>query len=133
MADTQDTELEPCPCCGAEAEFTSGCYNDLLIARVSCTECIMSAYADSDTHYKATLDELEDMVVKAWNNRSDCATIERIVRDAILGYGEMFRAAPNDESEAELKARAEAANIWLARHGFAREEIAWTKEEASEL
>lgn len=61
--------------------------------------------------------------------RRDCASIERIVRDAILGYGEMFRIAPNDESEAELKARAETANIWLERHGFTREEITWTKEE----
>ena len=65
--------------------------------------------------------------------RRDCASIERIVRDAILGYGEMFSTAPNDESEAELKARAETANIWLERHGFTREEITWTKEEASEL
>ena len=61
--------------------------------------------------------------------RRDCASIERIVRDAILGYGEMFRIAPNDESEAELKARAETANAWLERHGFTREEITWTKEE----
>lgn len=61
--------------------------------------------------------------------RRDCASIERIVRDAILGYGEMFRIAPNDESEAELKARAETANTWLERHGFTREEITWTKEE----
>ena len=61
--------------------------------------------------------------------KRDCASIERIVRDAILGYGEMFRIAPNDESEAELKARAETANIWLERHGFTREEITWTKEE----
>lgn len=65
--------------------------------------------------------------------RRDCASIERIVRDAILGYGEMFRIAPNDESEAELKARAETANTWLERHGFAREKITWIKEEASEL
>ena len=62
-------------------------------------------------------------------HKRDCASIERIVRDAILGYGEMFRIAPNDESEAELKARAETSNIWLERHGFTREEITWTKEE----
>lgn len=65
--------------------------------------------------------------------RRDCMSIERIVRDAILSYGEMFRIAPNDESEAELKAMAEMANAWLERHGFTREEITWTKEEASEL
>ena len=65
--------------------------------------------------------------------RRDCASIERIVRDAILAYGEMFRIAPNDEGEAELKARAETANTWLERRGFTREEITWTKEEASEL
>ena len=62
-------------------------------------------------------------------HRRDCASIERIVRDAILSYGEMFRIAPNDKSEAELKARAEMANAWLERHGFTREEITWTKEE----
>jgi len=71
MNDTQDIELEPCPCCGAKAELISGEYNDLLLAEVKCTNCLMSAYADSDTYYKATLDELEDMVVKAWNNRKE--------------------------------------------------------------
>ena len=69
MSGEQDIDLKPCPCCGAEAELISGYYNDLLTARVDCTKCIVSAYADSDTYYKATLDELEDMVVKAWNNR----------------------------------------------------------------
>ena len=69
MSDMQETDLKPCPCCGAEAELISGYYNDLLTARVDCTNCIVSAYADSDTYYKATLDELEDMVVKAWNRR----------------------------------------------------------------
>lgn len=74
---------------------------------------------------------MSDRLDAAW--RRECASIERIVRDAILGYGEMFRIAPNDESEAELKERAETANVWLKSHGFAREEITWTKEEASEL
>ena len=69
MANILDIQLRPCPCCGAEAELMSGYYNDLLTARVSCTECIVSAYADSDTYCEATLDELEGMVVKAWNNR----------------------------------------------------------------
>lgn len=71
MADTQDIELKPCPCCGAKAELTSGCYNDLLLAKVECTNCLMNAYADSDRYYRATFDELENMVIMAWNNRKE--------------------------------------------------------------
>lgn len=95
-----------------------------------------AARADMEQDY-STDDAAEMMREFAWRidaaQRRDCASIERIVRDAMLGYGEMFRIAPNDESEAELKTRAETANTWLERHGFAREEIRWTKEEASEL
>lgn len=68
-SESQDTELKSCPCCGAEAELMSGYYNDLFSAKVACTNCLMSAYADSDGYDRATPDELEDMVVKAWNNR----------------------------------------------------------------
>ena len=70
MAKAQDIELKPCPCCGAEAEFTSGYYNDLISARVSCTNCLLSTYADSDTYYNHTMDELEEMVIEAWNRRA---------------------------------------------------------------
>ena len=50
MADAQDIELKPCPCCGAKAELTSGEYNDLLLAKVECMNCRMNAYADSDRY-----------------------------------------------------------------------------------
>ena len=71
--EAQDTELKPCPCCGAEAELTSWSYKNLLTARVSCTNCLMNAYADSDRYYEATLDELEGIVIEAWNNRKENA------------------------------------------------------------
>ena len=73
MADTEDIELKPCPCCGAEAELISGYYNDLFSAKVACTNCLMNTYADSDTYYNHTTDELEEMVVEAWNNRKENA------------------------------------------------------------
>ena len=73
MADRQEIELKPCPCCGAEAELISGEYNDLLLAKVECTNCLMNAYADSDKYDRATFDELEDMVIEAWNKRKENA------------------------------------------------------------
>lgn len=73
MADAQDIELKPCPCCGAEAELISGEYNDLLLAKVSCTNCLVNAYADSDRYGEATFDELENMVIMAWNSRKENA------------------------------------------------------------
>ena len=66
---TSEIELKPCPFCGSEAEFSSGYYNDLMSARVECTECIATTYADSDTYDDHTLDELENMVIEAWNRR----------------------------------------------------------------
>ena len=62
-----EIELKPCPFCGAEAEFTSGYYNDLMSARVECTRCSASTYADSDTYYNRSIEELEKMVVENWN------------------------------------------------------------------
>ena len=73
MNDAQDAELKPCPCCGAKAELISGEYNDLLLAKVECTNCLMNAYADSDRYYEATSDKLEDLVIEAWNNRKENA------------------------------------------------------------
>ena len=69
MAD--EIELKPCPFCGAKAEFLSGYYNDLMSARVECTRCLASTYADSDTYYRKSIEELETMVVENWNRRAD--------------------------------------------------------------
>ena len=66
-----DYELKPCPFCGAEAEFASGYYNDLFSASVDCTNCLASTHADSDRYYNHTTDELENMVIEAWNRRTN--------------------------------------------------------------
>ena len=54
--------------------------------------------------------------------------IERVVRDAIVGYQEAYASAPNDDCERELKERAELANQWLTTHGLTPETINWSKE-----
>lgn len=59
----------------------------------------------------------------------DALGIERIVRDAIVGYVESYPRAPNDDTERELRERAEKANAWLEAHGFAKEPLDWSKEE----
>ena len=62
--------------------------------------------------------------------KEENASIERIVRDAIIDYQEMFTNAPNDEAEREVVERAEKANNWLLEHDFEIEPLSWTKEEA---
>lgn len=57
-------------------------------------------------------------------------SMERIVRDAILSYQDLFAKAPNDDVERELQARAEFANAWLNSHGFESEKLSWSKEES---
>ena len=56
--------------------------------------------------------------------------LERLVRDAIISYQEMYPRAPNDDCERELIERAEKANKWLVDHGFEPEKFTWRKEEA---
>lgn len=63
--------LKPCPFCGGEAKFRNECHNDLLIACVKCTDCLASTYANSNSYHGRTLDELEEMVIKAWNRRAN--------------------------------------------------------------
>lgn len=56
-------------------------------------------------------------------------SIERVVRDAIVGYMEDYPNAPNDDCEMELVDRAEFANEWLESHGLEKEDLKWSKEE----
>ena len=63
-------------------------------------------------------------------SKNEAKRIERIVRDAIIDYQEMFAHAPNDDAERELKERAAVANEWLVSHGFTPEKTIWDKEES---
>lgn len=63
-------------------------------------------------------------------SKNEAKRIERIVRDAIINYQEMFAHAPNDDTERELKERAIVANEWLVSHGFPPEKIIWYKEKS---
>lgn len=53
--------------------------------------------------------------------------IERIVRDAIVSYAELYMNAPNDECEKEILERAEVAQKWLESHGFSREKVSFDR------
>lgn len=61
--------------------------------------------------------------------KEENASIERIVRDAIIDYQEMYGHAPNDEAERDIMNRAENANKWLVDHDFEIEPLLWSKEE----
>ena len=69
---------------------------------------------------------LADLIEKAV--KDEAQPLERIVRDAIIGYQEEFPHAPNDDCERELKERAAIANAWLVAHGFEEEPTIWSKE-----
>lgn len=55
--------------------------------------------------------------------------IERLVRDAIVGYVLAYPKAPNDDCERELKERAAIGNKWLAERGLEPESVIFDKEE----
>ena len=59
--------------------------------------------------------------------------MERIVRDAILSYEQLYKDAPNDDSEREIIERCAIANGWLVSHGFARQAVSFDKEESPNL
>lgn len=63
-------------------------------------------------------------------SKNEARRIERIVRDAIIGYQDLYANAPNDDTERELKERATVANEWLVSHGFEPEKTFWGKEES---
>ena len=62
-------------------------------------------------------------------HKREAQSIERIVRDAIIDYNEMYPSAPNDEAERDLRERAARANAWLKQHGFEEEPFHWSEEE----
>lgn len=53
--------------------------------------------------------------------------LERIIRDAVISYNEMFPTAPNSDCENELRERAKVANGWLKDHGFNEETFFFDK------
>ena len=59
--------------------------------------------------------------------------MERIVRDAILSYEQLYKDAPNDDAEREIIERCAIANGWLVSHGFARQAVSFDKEESPNL
>ena len=61
------------------------------------------------------------------------AQMERIVRDAILSYEELYKEAPNDDVELEIYERCAIAQGWLVAHGFERQEVSFDKEESPNL
>ena len=81
--------------------------------------------------FKLAADALADRIEAAW--KFEAQAMERIIRDAIIGYVEDYSLAPNDDVERELKERATVANEWLKQHGFAEEPTNWSKEETSWL
>lgn len=59
--------------------------------------------------------------------------MERIIRDAILSYEQLYKDAPNDDAEREIIERCAIANGWLLSHGFARQAVSFDKEESPNL
>ena len=59
--------------------------------------------------------------------------MERIVRDAILSYEQLYKDAPNDDSKREIIERCAIANGWLVSNGFARQAVSFDKEESPNL
>lgn len=79
---------------------------------------------EEDANY---LESIADRLEAAY--KREAQSIERIVRDAIIDYNEMYQSAPNDEAERDLRERAARANAWLKQHGFEEEPFHWSKEE----
>lgn len=59
--------------------------------------------------------------------------MERIVRDAILSYEQLYKEAPNDDVEQEIFERCAIAQGWLVAHGFERQKVSFDKEESPNL
>ena len=61
--------------------------------------------------------------------KREAEKIERIVRDSVVDYNEMYCNAPNDDAEREIAERAKTANEWLNAHGMETEPFYYSKEE----
>ena len=61
---------------------------------------------------------------------AETITIERVVRDAIIGYSLDVLVAPSEEAKCDIVNRARFANRWLVSHGYEPEITHITKEVA---
>ena len=97
-------------------------------------------YALENTRVFLNLEQEKDMAVVTIKNISRYPLettpeelMERIVRDAILSYEQLYKDAPNDDSEREIIERCAIANGWLVSNGFARQAVSFDKEESPNL
>ncbi len=63
--------------------------------------------------------------------KREAASIERLIRDAIVDYQEMYPHSPNDDAERELIDRAKRGNAWLVAYGYEPEALRWSKKEVA--
>lgn len=58
-----ETELKPCPFCGAEPEWLEGCY----LLEIECSQCraYMNAFYDKVAPYE----EQKADIIRRWNRR----------------------------------------------------------------
>ena len=88
---------------------------------------IIDAATFKDCHLADT--RVRQMLRKAARIIEADSKIERVIRDAVVNYNEMFSSAPNDGCERELRERAGWANAWLTAHGFAPEPFHYDAEQ----
>ena len=89
--------------------------------------CIIDAATFKDCHLADT--RVRQMLRQAARIIEADSKIERVIRDAVVNYNEMFPSAPNDDCERELRERASWANAWLTAHGFAPEQFRYDAEQ----
>ena len=88
--------------------------------------CIIDAATFKDCHLSDT--RVRQMLRQAARIIEADSKIERVVRDAVQSYNEMFQSAPNDDCERELRERASWANAWLTAHGYEPEPFRYDAE-----
>jgi hypothetical protein len=66
-----NTDLKPCPFCGAEAELTAMNSRRYAYARVECQHCHTGMYADTCEKPGAKLPALIEEIVERWNHREE--------------------------------------------------------------
>lgn len=89
--------------------------------------CIIDAATFKDCHLADT--RVRQMLRQSARMIDEDSKIERVVRDSVQSYNEMFQSAPNDDCERELRERASLANAWLTAHGFAPEPFRYDAEQ----